>query len=526
MTKKNGESRAHILSLRARDVKCVSEVSIDFEGNMHVVAGDSGQGKTTILDSIRGALEGFDPSMVRQGANSAEIELVLDNAKVTRVVGTDGKQTLLVTEKDGGKVEKAQDFLRVITGPTTFQPLKWVQLGGGEAKGLTGRLREQRDQLLAAIHMSLSAKEMAQAAKDMGPEYFEALREINMDDVDFDQHGLTVCAAMEKATYDFRKQQNSLAEMAESKLSVTPAPQKAPPNESIEVLKARLEKRTEAFHFARAKQSDRSSLAEQVTALRAKVTADEQELPPLSRVEKTRAEYTSQSETLTSEVDQIKAKIAELQQALRERESSLNDVRTKLDKCADLERQINSHEGRKHDLSQLEAELESSTGVTNLEELQADLEQAKADVQHRELQDAHNAAAEAYKEAKTRAELFDGLVKLFRDDLPKALLSKAKLPVDGLGITDDVVTINGIPLHQLGTSEQIKVGVLIAAALNPKSGFVLVDGAESMGKKDRAALAEAAKDLDLQLIMTIVDDDALPAPGITVMREGAAVPAA
>jgi tRNA modification GTPase len=85
------------------------------------------------------------------------------------------------------------------------------------------------------------------------------------------------------------------------------------------------------------------------------------------------------------------------------------------------------------------------------------------------------------------------------------------------------IQIDGVPLHQLGTSQQIAVGVKVAAAVNPKSGFVLVDGAESMGGKDRRALAEAAEVLGLQLIMTVVDPDAKPGPGVTVMRGGAAV---
>ena len=49
-------------------------------------------------------------------------------------------------------------------------------------------------------------------------------------------------------------------------------------------------------------------------------------------------------------------------------------------------------------------------------------------------------------------------------------------------------SINGVPLHQLGTSKQILARCLIAHALNPRSAFVLVDGREH-GKADRRLLA-------------------------------------
>jgi hypothetical protein len=83
--------------------------------------------------------------------------------------------------------------------------------------------------------------------------------------------------------------------------------------------------------------------------------------------------------------------------------------------------------------------------------------------------------------------------------------------------------VDGVPLHALGTSQQIRTGVLVAAALNPRSAFVLVDGAESMGRADRLALADAAQELGLQLILTVVDPDAAPGPDVTVMREGESV---
>ena len=48
----NGNERARVLAIRARDVKLIREVEIDAIGDILEIRGDAGQGKTTILQSI------------------------------------------------------------------------------------------------------------------------------------------------------------------------------------------------------------------------------------------------------------------------------------------------------------------------------------------------------------------------------------------------------------------------------------------------------------------------------------------
>ena len=47
---------------------------------------------------------------------------------------------------------------------------------------------------------------------------------------------------------------------------------------------------------------------------------------------------------------------------------------------------------------------------------------------------------------------------------------------------DELVHVRALPLYQLGISEQIAIGVRVAAAINPKTGFILIDGAKSLGR--------------------------------------------
>lgn len=508
--------RVHVLALKARNIKSVREVAIDLKGEIHEIRGDAGQGKTTILQAIKGALAGLDSDMIRLDEDACEIELRLSDAQIKRIIPREGKDTILVTGEDGKPIERATEFLRTIYSSTTFNPIEWVQLSAREGKGKTEARRQQRDMLLQAIPMPLSAQEVAKAVKvKLGADHAHALGEVNLDDVDFEAHGLTVCGAIEKACYEFRKSQNTLAEDAENRLSATPPPDRPAPKKAVETLQERAEKAVEAYHDARARSSSRSSLAERAESLRAKIAEEDDALPDETKLKQTHETYRKTCAEAT-------ARIEELEQKLAEEREKLAEAAQKVRKCEDLQRRIEDQAARRLDLEQLEQEL-AQDAPANLDALREAMEEARADLAAREAQDRHDAAAAEAAGARERAELYTALVKLFRDDLPKTLLGRAELPVDGLGVDGDSILINGVPIHQLGTSEQIKVGVLIASALNPRSGFVLVDGAESLGQADRAALAEAARDLDLQLIMTFVDAAAAPAEHVTVMRGGEAV---
>ena len=517
MSTTNGKhDRVRVLQLRAHNVKKIREVSIDFDGEIHEIRGDSGQGKTTILESIEAALRGMDPSMVRLGADKAELELTLTEATIKRIVPRNGKQTVMVTDSNGHPIDKAQSFLNAICGPAAFQPIAWVRLGGGEAKGKTERLRRQRDQLLEAIPMSLNHEQVWAAVESLGEEYTGALGEVNMDLVNFEQHAFIVCEALERLVYEYRTQQNKRVEEAENRLELTPSPETAAPKQSAESLAALAEELNQAYWTAKGKQDNRATLRERRDALAAQIAQEAEELPDPSEV----------SEAITDcqqECEAAQAEITRLEALLSEQRSRLEENRGKIAQLEAIDRQCNNHEARKTDLAVLDKELAGESPEVDLDSLQAELDKARKQLEARKLQDAHDAAAAQYADAKRRSDLFKKLVEMFRDDIPKALLESTELPVDGLGIDGETVTIHGVPVHQLGTSEQIRVGVVIAAALNPRSGFVLVDGAESMGKNDRAALAQAAQELDLQLVMTYVDESARPGPGVTVMAEGESV---
>ena len=94
-----------IVQLTAENVKRLSVVEITPKGNVIVIGGKNGQGKTSVLDAIEYALAG-DPAAkmpVRRGEEKAHVVVELDDLIVKRTFTAAGGTSLVVTNKDGVK---------------------------------------------------------------------------------------------------------------------------------------------------------------------------------------------------------------------------------------------------------------------------------------------------------------------------------------------------------------------------------------------------------------------------------------
>jgi DNA repair exonuclease SbcCD ATPase subunit len=100
-------------------------------------------------------------------------------------------------------------------------------------------------------------------------------------------------------------------------------------------------------------------------------------------------------------------------------------------------------------------------------------------------------------------------------------LQNAKFPVDGLSISDEgEVVFKGVPFSQASTAEQIKVGVALAAASNPKLKLAFVRDGSLLDSKSMTALAEISAQHGLQVLIERVDDKT---PGAVEIVDGATV---
>jgi hypothetical protein len=88
------------------------------------------------------------------------------------------------------------------------------------------------------------------------------------------------------------------------------------------------------------------------------------------------------------------------------------------------------------------------------------------------------------------------------------LLSQAKMPLEGLSITEAGVTYKGIPIEQISSAEKLKVGVAMSMALNPKLRVLRITDGSLLDGDNLKAIAEMVKDKDYQIWVEKVTDGA------------------
>jgi DNA repair exonuclease SbcCD ATPase subunit len=120
-----------IVRLNSQNVKRLTAVEITPAGNVIVIGGKNGQGKSSVLDSIAYVLGGKDlicRQPVRRGQKSAEVTCDLGEYKVRRTFTADGGGQLTVETKDGARFTSPQARLDDIVGRLSFDPLAFSRM--------------------------------------------------------------------------------------------------------------------------------------------------------------------------------------------------------------------------------------------------------------------------------------------------------------------------------------------------------------------------------------------------------------
>lgn len=124
-----------ILQLTSENIKRLKVVQITPSGELVVIGGRNGQGKSSVLDSIEMALGGkrSAPSKpVRTGEEEARIVCDLGDIIVRRTFSADGKTSLSVESKDGAIYNSPQTMLDKLVGRLSFDPLEFSRIDDGE----------------------------------------------------------------------------------------------------------------------------------------------------------------------------------------------------------------------------------------------------------------------------------------------------------------------------------------------------------------------------------------------------------
>ncbi|UAJ80188.1 hypothetical protein IT072_03830 [Leifsonia sp. ZF2019] len=85
-------------------------------------------------------------------------------------------------------------------------------------------------------------------------------------------------------------------------------------------------------------------------------------------------------------------------------------------------------------------------------------------------------------------------------------LAAVQFPVPGLSFDDAGVTLNGIPLGQASSAEQLRVSVALAMAANPKLRVLRIMDGSLLDQESMAIISELAAANDYQVWVEVVDE--------------------
>ena len=96
-------------------------------GKFNEISGPNGQGKTSVLEAIKAAIQGgHDASLLRKGAKKGEIVLVLDDGTEVSKRVTERASPLTVTQ-DGEKAKRPTDVLKTLTDMLSVNPVDFLR---------------------------------------------------------------------------------------------------------------------------------------------------------------------------------------------------------------------------------------------------------------------------------------------------------------------------------------------------------------------------------------------------------------
>lgn len=439
------EKKHKIIELRSANVKRLRAITIEPKGNVVVVGGKNGAGKSSTLDSILFALSGgksIPDHVVREGEDKAEIFLRTDSGfLIRRVIKADGKALLDIRQIDEDGVEKKvtspQALLDKMVGKIAFDPLAFTRL----------RPQEQVDLLRQVV--GVNTDEVDVEIQETFDSRTEASRRLR------DAEG--VLKQME--TYEgVPEQEVAVTELSDKLIEVSEENAKRQrAKQDVDLVRVHCDELASAVEKAN---NDMASIQQEV-ADETKRLEDEIERIK-AKIEETKSLYRNKYKAArdrmvakTGELKSEKAKLAELEQSAVTELVPDTDIRAQLEQLDETNRKVRANKSRAEQVEKV------SVLQKHVDELTERIESAR----------------------KRKVEIME----------------QAKWPIEGLGFADDGVTFNGRPITLMSSAEQLRVGAAIGFSQNPSLPIVLIRDGSLLDEDSLRDVSEIAQKYDGQV---------------------------
>lgn len=214
--------------------------------------------------------------------------------------------------------------------------------------------------------------------------------------------------------------------------------------------------------------------------------SDEIDIADLTTELQKRMEAELQYERLNSRWEETQRIVAERDHAIAEAEEAYNDALRLNEEAYDATQdcpEVKSVSEVQSQISSLEETNRRAREVKQYSALQTDLTSLEKDIE--------------------RCSAIMQLAQINKDEA----IEDADLPIEGLGITEDGITINDIPFSQCSAAQRLKTSMAIAMMANPTVRVILIRDGSLLDEDNMSVIEEMAGDNDFQLWVECVGTD-------------------
>jgi hypothetical protein len=433
----------------------IEKAEIPLEPGVVGLVGENAQGKTTIIGALQELLAGKnDFTKIRNGADRAVIRLdaMEDGEVVSSVqrVQTEGSSRL---EAKGLRIgHTATTFLSSVLSEMAINPISLIN-------------NNPVEYLKKHLDVTIDPNDYPECAKELVKQVPEKVGGFNAAEL--------VAKKLEEERLFTRKSLEAAEVVLRDFRSGMPAAKPNPPPFTVEEL-----------------QNEKESIAKKRTQVAVLTERKTMAFKEYSSAFEQMKRVALELEQATIEEGKLKERLAAIGALKESKSKSWQEMNEKQAQLKTL-----------HDELLIPTTDELDAEIRYVDQRQKELEHFNLLCQRFET------LAKREEEIKRYAEKFDQLdrdVKFIKYEIPKTLLQRCDLGVEGIEIRDGFLFVGGFPIERLSTAERAVATVKIAIAIAKRKGQVAVclDGVESLDESHRAEFLKAAQEAGVCVIYT------------------------